>query len=135
MTFVSAFLHLVCFPGSSICISLFLLMAETILLLLSRLSRVRLLATPWTAAHQAPPSMGLSRQEYRSGVPLPSLKLSYCMLYHTLFTHSSITEHLDSFYLWAIENSAAMKFYMQVLISIPVFNILVYLEVTWWIIW
>ena len=36
------------------------------------LSRVRLLATPWTAAHQAPPSMGFSRQEYWSGVPLPS---------------------------------------------------------------
>ena len=37
------------------------------------LSRVRLVATPWTAAHQAPPSMGFSRQEYWSGVPLPSL--------------------------------------------------------------
>ena len=36
------------------------------------LSRVRLLATPWTAAHQAPLSMGFSRQEYWSGVPLPS---------------------------------------------------------------
>ena len=36
------------------------------------LSRVPLLATPWTAAHQAPPSMGLSRQEYWSGVPLLS---------------------------------------------------------------
>ena len=36
------------------------------------LSPVRLLATPWTAAHQAPPSMGFSRQEYWSGVPLPS---------------------------------------------------------------
>ena len=36
------------------------------------LSRVRLSATPWTAAYQAPPSMGLSRQEYWSGVPLPS---------------------------------------------------------------
>ena len=35
-------------------------------------SRVQLLATPWTAAHQAPPSMGFSRQEYWSGVPLPS---------------------------------------------------------------
>ena len=32
-------------------------------------SRVRLLATPWTAAYQAPPSMRLSRQEYWSGVP------------------------------------------------------------------
>ena len=38
------------------------------------LSCVRLLATPWTAAHQAPPSMGFSRQEYWSGVPLPSPK-------------------------------------------------------------
>ena len=36
------------------------------------LSRARLLVTPWTAAHQAPPSMGFSRQEYWSGVPLPS---------------------------------------------------------------
>ena len=36
------------------------------------LSRVRLLATPWAAAYQAPPSMGFSRQEYWSGVPLPS---------------------------------------------------------------
>ena len=36
------------------------------------LSRVWLLATPWTTAHQASPSMGFSRQEYWSGVPLPS---------------------------------------------------------------
>ena len=38
------------------------------------LSRVRLLATPWTAAYQAPPSMAFSRQEYWSGLPLPSPK-------------------------------------------------------------
>ena len=36
------------------------------------LSRVRLLVSLWTAAHQAPPSMGFSRQEYWSGVPLPA---------------------------------------------------------------
>ena len=36
------------------------------------LSRIRPSATPWTAAFQAPPSMGFSRQEYWSGVPLPS---------------------------------------------------------------
>ena len=36
------------------------------------LSRVQLLATPWTAAYQAPPSMGFSRQEYWSGLSLPS---------------------------------------------------------------
>ena len=38
------------------------------------LSRVWLLVTPWTAAYQAPPSMGFSRQEYWIGVPLPSSK-------------------------------------------------------------
>ena len=36
------------------------------------LSHVQLLATPWTAAYQAPPPMGFSRQKYWSGVPLPS---------------------------------------------------------------
>ena len=36
------------------------------------LSRVRLFATPWTVAHQAPLSMGFSRQEYWSGLPFPS---------------------------------------------------------------
>ena len=36
------------------------------------LSRIWLLATPWTAAYQAPPSMGFSRQQYWSGVPSPS---------------------------------------------------------------
>ena len=40
------------------------------------LSRIRLSSTPWTAAHQAPPSMGFSRQECWSGVPLPSPKYS-----------------------------------------------------------
>ena len=36
------------------------------------LSRVRLFATPWTVAYHAPPSVGFSRQEYWSGLPLPS---------------------------------------------------------------
>ena len=43
-----------------------------LLLLLSHFSRVRLCATPYTAAHQAPPSLGFSRQEPWSGLPLPS---------------------------------------------------------------
>ena len=42
-----------------------------LLLLLSRFSRVRLCATPQTAAHRAPPSLGFSRQEHWSGVPFP----------------------------------------------------------------
>ena len=41
------------------------------------LSRVRLLATPWIAAYQAPPSMGFSRQEYWSGVPLNNYKRTF----------------------------------------------------------
>ena len=50
-----------------------LLCAKTVLLLLlSRFSRVRLCATPETAAHQAPPSLGFSRQEHWSGLPFPS---------------------------------------------------------------
>ena len=47
------------------------------LLLLSHFSRVRLLATPWTAAYQAPPSMGFSRQEHWSGLPLPSNRKAF----------------------------------------------------------
>ena len=43
-----------------------------LLLLLSRVSRVRLCATPETAAHQAPPSLGFFRQEHWSGLPFPS---------------------------------------------------------------
>ena len=39
---------------------------------LSHFSHVRLFATPWTAAWQAPLSMGISRQNYRSGLPFPS---------------------------------------------------------------
>ena len=52
------------------------------------LSHVQLFATPWTAAHQAPPSMGFSRQEYWSGVPLPSPSkaLRWYKLYST-FRH------------------------------------------------
>ena len=44
-----------------------------LLLLLSRFSRVRLCATPQRAAHQAPLSLGFSRQEHWSGLPFPSL--------------------------------------------------------------
>ena len=43
-----------------------------LLLLLSSFSRVRLCATPWIVIHQAPLSMGFSRKEYWSGLPLPS---------------------------------------------------------------
>ena len=65
------------------------------------LSRVRIVATPWTAAYQPPPSLGFSRQEYWSGVPLLSLFVSisyyiinnrgneYCLFIFS-FLHSSL---------------------------------------------
>ena len=66
------------------------------------LSRVRLLATPWTAAHQAPPSMGFSRQEYWSGVPSPSptytiMYFQYQILKYSLFFFLNIFSDNVSF--------------------------------------
>ena len=55
--------------------------AAQLLLLLSRFGCIQLFTTPWTAAHQAPPSMGFSRQEYWSGVPLPSLAVQLTHVY------------------------------------------------------
>ena len=54
------------------------------------LSRVWLLSTPWTAAYQAPPSMGFSRQEYWSGVPLPSPQGSLTPPFWTFFSFKSL---------------------------------------------
>ena len=51
----------------------FLLQRMKVIVKVKLLCHVRLLATPWNAAHQAPPSMGFSTQAYWSGVPLPSL--------------------------------------------------------------
>ena len=51
------------------------------------LSCVQLLATRWTAAHRAPPSMGFSRQEYWSGVPLPSPEEISCFSHSIVFLY------------------------------------------------
>ena len=78
------------------------------------LSHVRLLATPWTAAYQAPPSMGFSRQQYWSGVPLPSprdnatepqryrtfLSLHKVLLDSTALEHWPWVRHCGSFTVW-----------------------------------
>ena len=64
------------------------------LLLLSHFSHVRLCETPQTAAHQAPPSLGFSRQEYWSGWPFPSPYMhiniwgSTCMLSYSVMSNS-----------------------------------------------
>ena len=64
------------------------------------LSHGWLFTSPWTAAHQAPPSMGFSRQEYWSGVPLPS-PFMYIWMYmhiHTFMhdTHTCMYTHLQT---------------------------------------
>ena len=77
------------------------------------LSRVQLFATPWTAAYQAASSMGFSRQEYWSGVPLPSLLKvprplqneascqSYWHIYHLIsFLFSQIASVKQMSRLW-----------------------------------
>ena len=66
--------------------------AEMLLPLLSRFSRVRLCATPWTAAHQAPPSTGFSRREHGSGLPPPSLASRAEHTYSLLTGKSKVEE-------------------------------------------
>ena len=73
------------------------------------LSCVQLLATPWTAAYQAPLSMGFSMQEYRSGVPLPSPLLmlfnpSYILIgqkKHSLQFSAFFPSHQQVLFLWS----------------------------------
>ena len=81
------------------------------------LSHVRLLATPWTAAHQGPLSMRFSRQEYWSGVPLPS-PLNNTELYkkylHDQDNHDGVITYLEPDILecevtWALESITTNK--------------------------
>ena len=75
------------------------------------LSRVQLLVTPWTAAYQAPLSMGVSRQEYCCGLPLPSLVLTlttckeFCLPFSSMLYISNLTfkQCLYSSWLWPID--------------------------------
>ena len=78
-------------------------------------SRVRLFETPWTTAYQAPPSMGFSRQENWSGVPLPSpikylLVSFYFLQYHLLFS-SHILYHREKQKLLSREFVIHLKIY------------------------
>ena len=82
------------------------------------LSRVRLFATPQTVAHQAPLSMGFSRQEYWSGLPFPSPNgrvvfhyiYIYIYIYIQHFLYPSICDRLlGRFWVLSIVNSAVMN--------------------------
>ena len=72
------------------------------------LSSVRLLATPWTAAYQAPPSIGFSWQEYWSGVPLPSPNI--CIVHIYINTHTHI-------YIYTLPNSDIWFISLPMLLS------------------
>ena len=71
-------------------------------LLLSHFCRVRLFATPWTAAYQVPPPMGFSRQEYWSGAPLPSPGTVLRALYS--LSHSILTVMVWWRYHYCVDN-------------------------------
>ena len=64
-------------PSPQRAVSFSLFKIKLLLLLLSRFSRVWLCATPKMAAHQAPLSLGFSRQEHRSGLPFPYYRYIY----------------------------------------------------------
>ena len=80
------------------------------------LSCVWLLATPWTAAHQAPPPMGFSRQEYWSGVPLPYfLEMSHVSFLQVIGKHQPTGWLLSfSFPMWN------RKFFKQALPDVDI---------------
>ena len=59
-------------PSSHLILCRSILLLPLISIKVKLLSRVRLFVNLWTVARQAPPSMGFSRQEYRSGLPFPS---------------------------------------------------------------
>ena len=77
------------------------------------LSRVRLLTTPWTAAYQAPPSMGFSRQEYWSGVPLPSPKVGSLAIIILILSTENPKESLE------LENTVCLVTQLWLTLCIP----------------
>ena len=73
------------------------------------LSHVRLFATPWTVAYQAPPSTGFSRQEYWSGLPLPSpslvireIQIKTTMRYHLILIRMATIKNSS---IWRLNNT------------------------------
>ena len=82
------------------------------------LSRVRLFVTPWTAAYQAPPSMGFSRQEYWSGVPLPSPNLLCSKTPLNVAITSCLQFHSNSF-LNPLHSSSALTRLSHPMFPVP----------------
>ena len=99
------------------------------------LSRVQLFVTPWTAAHQAPPSMGFSRQECWSGTPLPSLwrsKSALSLLVSERFLQRHITESGTCITAWNTQASFSSQICLQILPS-AFFPTIIMSELVWWL--
>ena len=89
------------------------------------LSRAQLLATPWTATYQCPPPMGFSRQEYWSGVPLPSpansLRIAILTTYQLLPRDTELQKDffleisVYSVNLWNLQRGQVIRVYHRVL--------------------
>ena len=77
------------------------------------------LATPWTAAHQAPPSMGFSRQKYCSGVPLPSLFKAYIYIKNSILVFCGDYQFTINawIYFWVL--CSVPLVYMSVFMLVP----------------
>ena len=88
-------------------------------------SHVQLSVTPWTAAHQAPPSMGFFRQEYWSGVPLPSPYVTLLLIFAFLNCLLSVITQLlrlliekNSKKIWRYNGYPLLYFFVSLLFSI-----------------
>jgi len=82
------------------------------------LSRVRLLATPWTAAYQAPPCMGFSRQEYWSGLPLLSIHIHYSVV-----KNPPIMQETQGMWFWSLDQEDTLEEEMETHSSILAWRI------------
>ena len=84
------------------------------------LSRVWPSVTPWTAAFQDPPSMGFSRQEYWSGVPLPSPMFSYPVVSNSLQPYELYNGILQAGILeWIAIPISSIIVYLQIILNCP----------------
>ena len=86
------------------------------------LSRVRLLATAWTAAHQAPPSLGFSRQEDWSGVPLPSPFIAHVLMKIALFILPALQDYSMEYTAVCIQSVILVNFRLFTFYLLVKFN-------------
>ena len=87
------------------------------------LSRVWLFTTPWTAAYQAPPSMGFSRQEYWSRVPLPS-SIWWIYVYNKNVSNYVVVQSLSHVWIFATPWTAACQASLSFTISLSLLKLI-----------